>query len=289
LKGDKLIKKWLLPLVLAIVLVFTLLPVSYLNANPGKLVINGDFSNGLTNWDTGNATIDNGAALLTGNRVGWVDQYIYNIPSAISKNLVLSFDVKPTVYNSGGYISVGFKLAKNSIRYSRWAAYDYYTLPLNQWTHKSFKLSDAWLANTGNNIPDFDEVFMWLKGEDCNEYFDNIILDVPETAPAPYVAPVWVRTGPMVCRNVWVNTKGNFQFVFWYPYKDNNWVKIYDISGKEIFSIDMPVDNPQFEVSLPDGMYTVKTFTVGSSEPIQTFTIGKDASTPRQDLGELSQ
>jgi len=108
-------------------------------------------------------------------------------------------------------------------------------------------------------------------------------------AAAPYVAPVWIRPGPMVCHEVWVNQKGNFQFVFWYPYVDNNWVKIYDMSGKEVFSIDMPLDNPQFEVSLPDGMYTVKTFTVGSTKPIQTFTIGKNASTPRQDLGELSQ
>ena len=108
-------------------------------------------------------------------------------------------------------------------------------------------------------------------------------------AAAPYVAPVWIRTGPMVCANVWVNEKGNFQFVFWYPYRDNNWVKIYDTSGKQVFSIDMPLDNPQFEVSLPDGMYTVKTFTVGSTTPIQTFTIGKNASTPHQDLGELSQ
>jgi len=116
-----------------------------------------------------------------------------------------------------------------------------------------------------------------------------IITPTAAAAAAPYVAPVWIRPGPMVCHEVWVNQKGNFQFVFWYPYVDNNWVKIYDMSGKEVFSIDMPLDNPQFEVSLPDGMYTVKTFTVGSTKPIQTFIIGKNASTPRQDLGELSQ
>ena len=110
----------------------------------------------------------------------------------------------------------------------------------------------------------------------------------PKPIVAPVVAPVWVRTGPMECANVWVNQNGNFQFVFWYPYRDNNWVRIYDASGKEVYSIDMPLDNPQFEVSLPDGIYTVKTFN-DQPEPLQTFIIGKDASTPHQDLGELSQ
>jgi hypothetical protein len=84
-----------------------------------------------------------------------------------------------------------------------------------------------------------------------------------------------VRTSELVCQSVWVNEKGNFQFVFWYSYRDNNWVKIYDMSGKEVYSIDMPYDNPQFEVSLPDGMYTVKTFHVDPATPIQTFIIGK--------------
>jgi hypothetical protein len=84
-----------------------------------------------------------------------------------------------------------------------------------------------------------------------------------------------IRTSDLVCQRVWVNEKGNFQFVFWYAYRDNNWVKIYDINGKEVYSINMPYDNPQFEVSLPDGMYTVKTFSIDQVTPIQTFIIGK--------------
>jgi hypothetical protein len=47
------------------------------------------------------------------------------------------------------------------------------------------------------------------------------------------------------------------------------------MSGKEVYIIDMPYDNPNIIVDLPDGMYTVKTFTVGRTEPIQTFVIGK--------------
>ena len=94
-------------------------------------------------------------------------------------------------------------------------------------------------------------------------------------AAAPYVEPIWIRPGPMVCRNVWVNENGNFQFIFWYPYRDNNWVRIYEMSGKMVYEVDMPYDNPNLIVDLPNGMYTVKTFTVGSTEPIQTFIIGK--------------
>jgi hypothetical protein len=42
-----------------------------------------------------------------------------------------------------------------------------------------------------------------------------------------------------------------------------------------VCEIDMPYDNPNIIVDLPNGTYTVKTFTVGSTEPIQTFIIGK--------------
>jgi hypothetical protein len=45
--------------------------------------------------------------------------------------------------------------------------------------------------------------------------------------------------------------------------------------GKEVFSFDMPYDNPNLMVDLPDGIYTLMTFTVGSTEPIQEFVIGK--------------
>ena len=87
--------------------------------------------------------------------------------------------------------------------------------------------------------------------------------------------PTWVRTMPMTCYRVWINEDGDFQFSFIYPYADNNWVRIYDMNGNMVYEINMPYDNPNLIVDLPDGMYTVKTFTVGSTEPIQTFIIGK--------------
>ena len=87
--------------------------------------------------------------------------------------------------------------------------------------------------------------------------------------------PVWVRTMPMTCYRVWINEDNKFQFVFWYPYRDNNWVKIYDMNGKMVYEIDMLYDNPNLIVDLPNGMYTVKTFNVDPTTPIQTFAIGK--------------
>ena len=46
------------------------------------------------------------------------------------------------------------------------------------------------------------------------------------------VEPVWIRDTQMKCKQVWINEDNKFQFSFIYPYADNNWVKIYDMSGK---------------------------------------------------------
>ena len=101
---------------------------------------------------------------------------------------------------------------------------------------------------------------------------------VEKPAPAKEEAPVeqvWVRDHPMTCYQVWVNKDNNFEFVFWWEYKSSNWVKIYDMAGNEVFSIDMPFGNAHFIANLPDGMYTVKTFHDGFEKAIQEFIIGK--------------
>ena len=78
----------------------------------------------------------------------------------------------------------------------------------------------------------------------------------------------------MVCYQVWINEDNKFELVFWWEYRDNNWVKIYDMSGNLVYEVDMPYGNPHIIVDLPDGMYTVKTFN-DQPEPLQTFVIGK--------------
>ena len=84
-----------------------------------------------------------------------------------------------------------------------------------------------------------------------------------------------VRRHEMTCYQVWINADNNFEFVFWWEYHDNNWVKIYDNNGAEVFTVDMKKGNARFEADLPDGMYTAKTFHDGLENPIQEFIIGK--------------
>jgi hypothetical protein len=108
--------------------------------------------------------------------------------------------------------------------------------------------------------------------------FDNFILTYKQSPQT--VEQTWVRTMPMICQHVWINKDGHFQFVFLYPYADNNWVRIYSMNpdgsaGDMVFEADMPWLNPNFIVDLPDGMYIVMTFHDDMANPIQTFTIGK--------------
>ena len=87
--------------------------------------------------------------------------------------------------------------------------------------------------------------------------------------------PVWIRTMPMTCWQVWKNEDNMFEFIFWYPYKDNNWVRIYDMEGNMVYEVDVPLEDPHIVVDLPDGMYTVKTFWLDPEKPNQEFLIGK--------------
>ena len=85
----------------------------------------------------------------------------------------------------------------------------------------------------------------------------------------------WIRDSEMKCWQVWINEDNNFQFIFWYLYKDNNWVRIYDMEDNMVYEVDMPVHDPNIIVDLPDGMYTVKTFNDDPETPLQEFLIGK--------------
>jgi len=88
------------------------------------------------------------------------------------------------------------------------------------------------------------------------------------------VVPGPVRTHDKTCWQIYVNEEGNFEFVFWWEYWNNNWVKIYDMNGNEVFSIDMPYGGATFAADLPDGIYTVKTFH-SKGDILQEFVIGK--------------
>ena len=103
---------------------------------------------------------------------------------------------------------------------------------------------------------------------------DVATIDDKCLSPAPaWVPPVWVRTMPMTCWQVWINEDNNFQFIFWYLYKDNNWVRIYDMEDNLVHETDLSINDPNLIVDLPDGFYMVKTF--HHDELLQEFLIGK--------------
>jgi hypothetical protein len=114
-----------------------------------------------------------------------------------------------------------------------------------------------------------DWIKVWYTGpiRRCTKRAEEVVAPEPEP---------WVRGDrDMVCYQVWVNDNGCFEFVFWYEYKDNNLVKIYDTKGNEVFSIDMPYGKASFEACLANGTYMVKTFHNDMSEPLQEFLIAK--------------
>jgi hypothetical protein len=79
-------------------------------------------------------------------------------------------------------------------------------------------------------------------------------------AGADEEAPAIIRTNPMTCWQVRVNEDNNFEFIFWWEYGSNNWVKIYDMNENPVYVKDFKKGQPHFEVPLPDGFYTVRTF-----------------------------
>ena len=88
------------------------------------------------------------------------------------------------------------------------------------------------------------------------------------------VVPGPVRTHEMTCWQIYVNEEGNFEFIFWWEYANNNWVSIYDSQGNLVYRESFPYGEPIVEVNLPDGMYTVKTFHE-EGNILQEFVIGK--------------
>jgi len=152
--------------------------------------------------------------------------------------------------------------------------------------NKSKYLVDAtnnwWGDSSGPSGGVADPVTGTIADGSGDEVSANVKFDPWLTNPPGYNEPdgeeiiiPWVRDREMTCFQVWINEDNNFEFVFWWEYYNNNWVKIYDMEGNEVFSIDMEKGNATFEADLPDGMYTVKTFHNGFETPIQEFLIGK--------------
>jgi len=139
--------------------------------------------------------------------------------------------------------------------------------------------SSEWNGTHANNINFSDGI--WYANYKYKVYlvrairaFSASTTSTTSTA-AEESTPVWVRTMPMTCWQIYVNEAGNFEFIFWWEYGSNNWVKIYDMEDNLVYELDFPYGAPRFEVDLPGGMYTVKTFHNNFETPIQEFIIGK--------------
>ncbi len=137
-------------------------------------------------------------------------------------------------------------------------------LPFNHANGEIEALRIGWNDDGAQGVP-VDEV-----------YLGNTIDDIcpspsPEPEPKTELESVG-RTMPMTCWQVWINEENNFQFIFWYLYADNNWVRIYDMEDNLVFEEDLA--DPNLIVDLPDGMYTVTTFHE-AGKILQEFLIGK--------------
>jgi hypothetical protein len=261
-------KKWLIILIFILAFIIILLPTSFITAEPGNLIINGDFSDGSSNWGIhGPVNISGGVALVGPDfSQAFIDQGI----NTSRKDLKLSFDVNPITYGSGD-LSVGFNIYNGpNVGYTR---YDYNSFPIGEWTRNiSFNIADCFYDGNGVDLPDFTYILIFLSSSNnATVYFDNVKLTYPESEGSE--EPAWVRTMPMTCWQVWINEDNNFQFIFWYPYKDKNWVRIYDMEDNMVFETDLPWHDPNLIVDLPDGYYMVRTY--HGEEMLQEFLIGK--------------
>jgi hypothetical protein len=266
------------------ILILLIIPAGYLYAQP-NLITNGDFETGdLSGWNHVaffNASVNCvnkyadfsfSPSMIAGAIVG----QDVNVPT---KNLDFCYSYKTVAGTGTADVRVNVWLTPflNIQDVISQGSSD------DGWTTVCFNVPDRWQSdNPGTPFPEFSNIVVQLYaetghgGSTAHFLFDNLLL-------TPHIeqkitAPAWVRLMPMTCYRVWINADNNFQFLFWYPYKNNNWVKIYAMNeegtaGEEVFKVDMPYSNPNLIVDLPDGMYIVKTY--HSDKMIQEFVIGK--------------
>ena len=278
-------KKWLiLPFItLTLILVFTLLPASFLSANPSNLVKNGDFQAGdLSGWtpeagSPGFTITDIGGGNFVAHTEG-VDARVYasilQIISVPTPNLNFSYKIKVDSPMTEHVTVVELVLHGGSVNLDH--IKDEYNAPTSGWVSANYNL----LQRTHVDISTLDTVWLrvYVSNSDLSGNFsgsfDDFKLEAPGGGAEEATEPVWVRSMPMTCWQIYVNEEGNFEFIFWWEYANNNWVSIYDSQGNLVYRESFPYGEPIVEVNLPDGMYTVKTFHE-EGNILQEFVIGK--------------
>jgi hypothetical protein len=273
-------KKKIFFLILTAALIILIFPISSLNAEQVDFMENGDFESGIFDpWqEFSSAVIKDGynwVARLGLSDNSWIGQDV----SVPTKNLNFSFSFKPVVFTNNiadSEFAIYLKFYKNGVKVG-----DNLLLTVTPgmfaegfWQTANTNIKGWYQIVYGSALPDIDMVSVnasYIGSVENYIYFDDFMLvgDVPRAVKEEPV----IRTMPMTCWQVWVNEDNNFQFIFWYAYEDKNFVRIYDMEGNMVFEVDLPGNDPNLIVDLPDGMYTVKTF--HDQELLQEFIIGK--------------
>lgn len=170
-------KKWLFLPVLAIILIFTLLPVSFLRAGSGNLVVNGDFAgNSFSSWSSwGDVVMVSEAARVSSTTSS--NSGIYQLINTTEKNLIFSFDVTPRYTGTVSNIQIAFTIYKNGVNLGQAFGY-FYNLPTVKLAKISFKVADFWKQNTGSPYADFDQIQISAEAfSGCSAIFDNFKLE----------------------------------------------------------------------------------------------------------------
>jgi hypothetical protein len=279
------------------IMAFILIPSQIITADSGNLIVNGDFETGdfPPDWipandsyvfydNTYGGTFSYVAALrvgVDGNNVSSIRQPISNISS-----MYLDFGFSYwNVFNTGETtVEIDFIDSNTNppvTGFLSTGSLPYYST----WKTKNYNIAQWWSQeHPSTNFPVFDSISVIARhfgNTGGSSWFDNFYLEYEQASGSDKTEdeilpePAWIRDVEMTCYQVWINEENNFEFVFWWEYANNNWVKIYDMKGNEVFSIDMEKGNAHFEADLPDGFYTVKTFHNGFETPIQEFLIGK--------------
>ncbi|MCJ7473018.1 MAG: hypothetical protein MUP02_09465 [Actinobacteria bacterium] len=282
--------------VFALMMAAFFLPSKDISADPGNLLTNGDFESGSFNpgWSATDHTV-----VFFDNTYGGVFSYIAELDThaiLVEGNIFYIYPViYQTVYNitspdldfsydywnvfSSGVVRVAFHLVDSSTNISKGVLLD---TPDNitKWSTREHNIIQWWKEQHPNeSMPSFDavSVIVTLRGDELVRLFvDNFYLGYHRAlaSVSEEVQEVkWVRPMPMTCWQVWINEDNNFQFIFWYPYKDKNWVRIYDIEGNMVYEVEVSLDDPNIIVDLPDGFYNVKTY--HDQELLQEFLVGK--------------
>jgi len=249
-------------LTLAFILVFTLLPVSFISADPGWVY---------------KTTNELNKAKQTPGHIGQLTPYVNLVDTAVG---AVTLDFVGS-YTGGHYFE--YRIDGEVLT----SGTPHVFLNTIHGDTSEYEYPGVWVvANTIQqrilSACKTVEVRLALGAEN-DWYFDWVSFDVlpgackgsseeeEEEAAEP---AIWERNHEFQCWQVWVNEQNQFEFVFVWEYANNNHVQILDKEGNIVFYTDLPKGDCHFTADLPDGTYTVQNYHE-AGHILREFTISK--------------